>query len=280
MAAVEHIRAVDHAGVTLVGRKNVVRSLAATDGHPLVLDNIQRHCLEGPCYEPAVDQVTRVDDLTVESRWPTFVKRALAATPIRSILKYPLFANHTTTAALYLYSNRAGTLDDDVESLGVLFADHAARALKAGQGRQRPIAVPGGPDVVDEATQMLVDAISLRLRNGLVHPREPFDRTPSTHRGHRSPTDGNGQGDQAGQPLDQGIEGERSVRFGGSRRGTSARARTNTTRRKHGEAPVFDEHPEHTRNPLPVDGSRLAPTGVPPRRCVDDRVDRAHRASR
>lgn len=157
MAAVEHIRAVDHAGVTLVGRKNVVRSLAATDGHPLVLDNIQRHCLEGPCHDSAVDQVTRVIDLTVESRWPTFVKRALAATPIRSILKYPLFANHTTTAALYLYSNRPGALDDEVESAGVLFADHAARALKAGQGRQRPIAVSGGADIVDEATQMLVD---------------------------------------------------------------------------------------------------------------------------
>src|SRR4051812_40856553 len=157
MAAVEHIPSVDHAGVALVGRKNVIRSLAATDGHPLVLDNIQRHCLQGPCYESAGDQVTRVTDLTVETRWPTFVERALAATPIRAILKFPLFANNATSAALYLYANRPGTLDEVVESAGVLFAEHAARALKAGQGRQRPIAVSAGGDIVDEATQMLVD---------------------------------------------------------------------------------------------------------------------------
>lgn len=157
MAAVEHIPSVDHAGVALVGRRNVVRSLAATDGHPLVLDNIQRHCLQGPCYDSAVDQVTRVADLTVESRWPVFVERALAATPIRSILKFPLFARNTASAALYLYSNHPGTLDDNVESVGVMFADHAARALKAPHGQPRASTVTGSADVVDEATRMLVD---------------------------------------------------------------------------------------------------------------------------
>jgi hypothetical protein len=72
-------------------------------------------------------------------------------------LKFPLSANHGTSAALYLYANRAGTLDDDVESAGVLFAEHAARALRAGQGRQQSITVSGGGDIVDEATQMLAD---------------------------------------------------------------------------------------------------------------------------
>ncbi|MDV3126943.1 GAF domain-containing protein [Mycobacterium sp. 21AC1] len=158
MAAVEHISSVSHAGVTLVGRKKIIRSLAATDGYPLVLDNIQRRLLEGPCYESAAGhQVIRVDDLTAESRWPNFVERSLAATPIRSFLTLPLFTNARGGAALNLYSNRARALDADTESAGELFAEHAARLLKAGRAPRPASRASGATDVVvEEATRMLV----------------------------------------------------------------------------------------------------------------------------
>jgi hypothetical protein len=75
-AAVSHLDGADHASVTVVDDGDVIRCLAATDEHPLVLDKIQRSCRQGPCLDAATDQrAFRVDDLAAERRWPGLTPR-------------------------------------------------------------------------------------------------------------------------------------------------------------------------------------------------------------
>jgi len=136
MAAVDELPSVHHAGVTLLGKHGVIRSLAATNGHPLVLDNIQRHCGDGPSFT-ADGHVTVIDDLTAETRWPEFTARAVAATPIRSMLQLPLTGHGTASATLNLYSNQIGALDDATLAAGLLIAEHASQIFAPRRSRRR-----------------------------------------------------------------------------------------------------------------------------------------------
>lgn len=138
MAAVAELPSVHHAGVTLLGEQGVIRSLAATNGHPLVLDNIQRHCGDGPCFTAMLDhEVTRIDDLTDESRWPEFTARAVAATPIRSMLQLPLSGHGNASATLNLYSNQVGALGDDTVAAGLVIARFASQIFEPRRSRRR-----------------------------------------------------------------------------------------------------------------------------------------------
>ncbi|WP_235624200.1 GAF domain-containing protein [Mycolicibacterium goodii] len=138
MAAVDELPSVHHAGVTLLGEQGVIRSLAATNGHPLVLDNIQRQCGDGPSFTAALDpEVTRIDDLTSETRWPEFTARAVAATPIRSMLQLPLSGHGTASATLNLYSDKIGVMDDDTVAAGLVIARYASQIFEPRRARRR-----------------------------------------------------------------------------------------------------------------------------------------------
>ncbi|OKH74653.1 GAF domain-containing protein [Mycolicibacterium goodii] len=138
MAAVDELPAVHHAGVTLLGEQGVIRSLAATNGHPLVLDNIQRQCGDGPAFTAALDpEFTLIDDLNGETRWPSFTARAVAATPIRSMLQLPLSGHGTASATLNLYSNRAGIFGDDTVAAGLVIAKSASQIFEVRRSRRR-----------------------------------------------------------------------------------------------------------------------------------------------
>lgn len=153
--AVHHLGVVDHAGVTLVQDGEVIRCLAATDAHPLVLDNIQRGCGQGPSFDAAAGQsVFRVDDLTTEQRWPSFTLKALAGTPVRALLCLPLFRDGTTHASLNLFADRPHVLDADTEAAGSLIGAHIAERLTAGRG-VRPVASPR-TDAINQAKTLLM----------------------------------------------------------------------------------------------------------------------------
>lgn len=158
--SVEHLPGVHHAGITLLetddGGGSAIRCLAATDGHPLVLDNISRICGQGPCLEATtVHRVIRSDDLTVESRWPAFTAKALTCTPVRAILALPVFRDGRPPVALNLYSDRAGAFDARVESGGALVAAHVAEAMSAAHGRRHPVR-SARSRVITEAKAMIM----------------------------------------------------------------------------------------------------------------------------
>uniref|UniRef100_A0A5Q5CAA5 Response regulator receiver and ANTAR domain protein n=1 Tax=Mycobacterium sp. (strain JLS) TaxID=164757 RepID=A0A5Q5CAA5_MYCSJ len=130
--AVSHLPGVDHASVTLMADDDDIRCLAATDGHPLVLDNVQRGCGQGPCLDAATEhRVVRADDLTDESRWPAFTAKSVDATPVRAILALPVFRDGRSSATLNLYADRPRGLDARTESSGAIVASHVAEAMTA-----------------------------------------------------------------------------------------------------------------------------------------------------
>lgn len=158
--AVRHLGAVDHASVTVVEDGDVLRCLAATDGHPLVLDNIQRGCRQGPCFDAAVEQTAfRVDDLAAEPRWPSFTPKALASTPVRALLGIPLFRDGSSHAALNLFADRPHTLDADIEAASSLIAAHITETLTAGRG-PRTVTSPR-TDAINQAKTMLMERFGI-----------------------------------------------------------------------------------------------------------------------
>ncbi|MGE2713007.1 GAF and ANTAR domain-containing protein [Mycolicibacterium litorale] len=159
--AVEHTTGADHAGVTLVTDDDVIRCLAASDGQPLVLDNIQRGYRQGPCLDAATHcQVLRVDDLASDTRWPHFSAKAVRTTPVRAILAFPVFHDGNTHAALNLYADRAGAFDADAEEMGAMIAARIAEALTM-QERQTLRVPSPRTDVITEAKTLLMRRFSL-----------------------------------------------------------------------------------------------------------------------
>lgn len=159
--AVEHVYDVDHAGVTLVATGGVVRCLAATDGYPLVLDNIQRAVQQGPCLEAALtNRIFRVDDLASDNRWPDFAAKAVTATPVRSLLALPVFRDGSTYAALNLYADRPMRLDGRTEAEGMRVASQISEALSADRIRSKP-ARSTRADAIKEAKAMLMRRFSI-----------------------------------------------------------------------------------------------------------------------
>lgn len=140
--------AVQHAGITVVEDGDVVRSIAATDGHVLVVDNIARRQLAGPGVDAALDDCTyHVGDLCDEARWPLFADKAAASTPIRSMLAVPVDSGGAVRAALVFYSDLPDAFDDDIEAVAEVYAQHAGRLLTARRGRRREPAATAGDAV-------------------------------------------------------------------------------------------------------------------------------------
>lgn len=155
-SAVQDLPMVDHAGITVVEHGEVVRSIAATDGHALVIDNIQRRHLDGPGYDSAVEGHPHcVEDLRGDGYWPAFSRAAAASTPIRSIMTFPIVNGHGVQASLTLYSDTPAAFDAEAEALGAVYAAHVARLLTA---RHRPHrdSGPAQPDIVANGKAMLM----------------------------------------------------------------------------------------------------------------------------
>jgi putative methionine-R-sulfoxide reductase with GAF domain len=171
--AVNFLPSVDHAGITVVDGDGVIRSVAPTDGYPLVLDNIQRRFLEGPCYEAAATKQTLlVDDLAVERRWPSFVNKALGSTSVRAIVALPIFDDDGAHAALNLYADRPHVLDAETQDAGSVIVQYLTRAMTTGRRRKPLRQLASGSDRVNAAKQMLmqhfgidaVEALSMLVR--------------------------------------------------------------------------------------------------------------------
>jgi putative methionine-R-sulfoxide reductase with GAF domain len=160
--AVHHVPSVDHAGITVVDGDGVIRSVAPTDGYPLVLDNIQRRFLEGPCYEAAAaKEALLVDDLALEPRWPSFVNKALGSTSVRAIVALPIFDDDGAHAALNLYADRARVFGATTQEAGSRVVQYLERVMTTGRRRKPLRALTSGSDRVSAAKQMLMQRFGI-----------------------------------------------------------------------------------------------------------------------
>jgi GAF domain-containing protein len=93
------------------------------------VDEVQYDQNEGPCLQALHDGAEiYVEDMRDETRWPTYIARALKV-GVRSSLSLPLAVGDETIGALNLYSRVPDAFDERLrQNLGI-FASQAAAAL-------------------------------------------------------------------------------------------------------------------------------------------------------
>ncbi len=127
--AVDTVPGAARGGVSFVEARRRVIPRAPSDEVARELDKLQSELGEGPCLDAVWDQeVVKVPDLATDGRWPRFCSRATEL-GVGSMLSFRLFVRADTLGALNLFGTAAGAFDAESETIGGLFAAHAAVAL-------------------------------------------------------------------------------------------------------------------------------------------------------
>ena len=156
-AAVELIPGVDIAGVLLVKGGGDFESVADTDSLVAQLDKLQHDFGEGPCHDAALAQtIVRTDDLRHEPRWPQYAPAAVER-GVLSSLSFKLYTAERTAGALNLFSFRANAWDTEAETIGTVFAAHAASAIMAGRHGQQMQSALSTRDRIGQAKGIIME---------------------------------------------------------------------------------------------------------------------------
>ncbi len=160
--AVQTVPGAEHAGVSLLRGDGSIVSYTPSAETVAEVDRLQSAYREGPCVTALWDEHTVVvDDLAGEAdRWPRFAPDA-AAHGIGSMLSFQLFARADTLGALNLYSTERKGFTADSQTLGSLFAAHAATALGEAQHIVQLHQALASRDVIGQAKGMLMERFGL-----------------------------------------------------------------------------------------------------------------------
>jgi GAF domain-containing protein len=155
-AAVHTVPGTDWASISLVsGHK--VSSHAPTDERAAKLDGLQTEVGEGPCLDALREQQTvRVSDFRAEDRWPRFAAEATRL-GVGSLLSFQLFTDGDNLGALNLYADHPDAFDEESETVGQVFAAHAAIALSAARQEQNLRAAIDKRDLIGQAKGILME---------------------------------------------------------------------------------------------------------------------------
>jgi GAF domain-containing protein len=116
------------ASVSLVGEGTEV-TVASTGQLALALDETQYARGYGPCLEAARGgEILRIDDVSLETRWPLYVQAATAR-GVGSSLSVPIPVQRDVHAALNLYARHPGAFDATSVDLARTFASYAGVAV-------------------------------------------------------------------------------------------------------------------------------------------------------
>ena len=136
--AVKQVDGCQVAAISLVRAGGRIDTPASTDDIALRIDAIQYETQQGPCLDAIREhEVFRTGDLSHETRWPQFAHRAAEDLGVRSMLCQRLFVRGDTYGALNLYSGFTDAFDEHAESIGTLFAAHAALAMSSANERRQ-----------------------------------------------------------------------------------------------------------------------------------------------
>ena len=96
-----------------------------------LMSDIIGHRPDGPAWQTMQDRrMTVADDFATELRWPGYVSRLVAESPVRSAVVYPLGVAGRDLGVLAVYSHQAGHFAPAVIDLGAVFAAYASLALE------------------------------------------------------------------------------------------------------------------------------------------------------
>lgn len=168
MRAIPHAA---HCAVTLSSPSMRPRTIAWTDQLPLRVDALQYDTGQGPCLDALdKDDVVLVDNLARDARWPAFVARCTAQTPVRSMLGVRLRLEGPDRAALNLYATqegRFGPLDLGVASM---LAPFVALSVQSAVNQERV----GQLHTALETSRQIGTAMGILMARELVTSQEAF----------------------------------------------------------------------------------------------------------
>lgn len=160
-SAVMNVPAAESASITTVLRGQFVHSAALAGELAAECDALQETLREGPCLESAIEQRTiRIDDMDSDDRWPRFAAEA-SRLGVKSMICFQLYVEGYNFGALNLHSTRVRAFGEDAESIGALFAAHAAIAFSSAREEQQIRAALTTRDVIGQAKGMLMERYGL-----------------------------------------------------------------------------------------------------------------------
>lgn len=128
--ALETIDGCDHAGITLLDRRERIIALTATDEKVTASDKQQRELGEGPLVDVLAQQEAVIsDDLAEDERWPRWGRWVCENLGFRSMLSFQLFTTERSYGALEMFSDRTAGFDQHDQVVGLALAAHAAVAV-------------------------------------------------------------------------------------------------------------------------------------------------------
>ena len=166
--------------LTFARRGHHPRTLAATGELPRLVDAIQFETREGPCLDALLsDEITVVDDLTHETRWPDFVRRSLLETPVRSMLSMRLRLSDDENAAMNFYAvEPEGFADIDV-GVASMFAPFVAMSVQSELDHVRAENL----EIALESSRQIGTAMGILMARRLITSEQAFEllRRASQH---------------------------------------------------------------------------------------------------
>ncbi|CAM3959374.1 GAF and ANTAR domain-containing protein [Nocardiopsis tropica] len=159
--AVDQVPGASFASITLVDPKGGI-------SHPVVIGDaaqrvadVQRELEEGPSVGATFESTTiLVEDTADEPRWPRFAEAARAA-GVGSILSFCLYVQNDAYGTLDLMAREANAFDAESQSIGSLFAVHAAVAFSAVREKEQIRAALTTRDVIGQAKGMIMERYKL-----------------------------------------------------------------------------------------------------------------------
>ncbi|MDT5165511.1 MAG: hypothetical protein QOC88_2405, partial [Mycobacterium sp.] len=96
-----------------------------------------------------------------DDRWPLFREKAIAETPVRSILSLGLLKEGGTAAALNFYAESPKAFDDASADLGSVFAAHAGLVWDLVRRDQQFRAALDSRDIIGQAKGKLMERFNI-----------------------------------------------------------------------------------------------------------------------
>lgn len=161
-SAVKIMPGAQSAAITIASRDRTVRTASATNRYPVLLDQIQQRHDQGPCLSAVWEQhVVRINDMTLEDRWPAYCRETVEESPIRSVMSFQLFADHHRMGALSFYAEQPNVFDDEAAELGLILATHTALAWNMSRRDEQFRSALASRDIIGQAKGMIMERFKI-----------------------------------------------------------------------------------------------------------------------
>jgi len=180
-AAVDLIPGVDAASISVATGRSRVESRVPSSELSRQIDDAQTQTGQGPCLDALHHhRMVSAPNLATDTRWPEFSRRA-AALGAGSMLSFQLWVDEADLGALNLVSRTTGAFSAESETVGEMFAAHAAIAFAAAQDKEHLQSGFINRDLTGQATGIIMERFAIGAGHAfglLVALSQDNDTTP------------------------------------------------------------------------------------------------------